>query len=166
MPVKDQDAFQLIERIQQHYHNNINNRYVKKALLYMKVPREVWERVDHFMEKSEYYKLQGYGYQELYEAIHACAVFVHHARLEVLPNIRGLSGSEGILSRGSGTGGESERILRQMAVENFGANLGVFADLVNELYVKTVDLDKQEHLGRRPVYERLPELKELGQLLV
>jgi hypothetical protein len=57
-------------------------------------------------------------------------------------------------------------ILRKMAIDNFGANLSIFADITNELYVKTVALDKEEHQGQRAVYERIDELKEVGQLLI
>ena len=53
-----------------------------------------------------------------------------------------------------------------MAINNFPANLGVFSDLINELYVKTVQQDKADHPGVRPVYERMPELKEIGRLLI
>ena len=52
-----------------------------------------------------------------------------------------------------------------MAINNFPANLGVFADLVNELYVRAVALDRAEHPKEKPVFEHLPELKELGKLL-
>jgi hypothetical protein len=56
-----------------------------------------------------------------------------------------------------------------MALKNFPVNLGILNDLVNELYVKTAALDRAavEGAGRkRPVYERIPELKNLGRYLV
>ncbi|MBA7553849.1 hypothetical protein ES705_46453 [subsurface metagenome] len=62
--------------------------------------------------------------------------------------------------------GGSDLILRKMAINNFGANLGIFADIINELYIKTVALDKEEHQGQRAVYERIDELKNVGQLLI
>jgi hypothetical protein len=37
-----------------------------------------------------------------------------------------------------------DRILRDMALSNFGANLNVLADMINKLYIKTVELDKAE----------------------
>ena len=39
-------------------------------------------------------------------------------------------------------------------------------ELVNELYLKTTSLDRAEHEKKRPVYERIPELKEIGKYLV
>jgi hypothetical protein len=52
-----------------------------------------------------------------------------------------------------------------MAINNFSANLGVLSDMVHELYVKVVESDKKDHAGQKPIFERMPELKEIGQLL-
>ena len=61
---------------------------------------------------------------------------------------------------------QEARVLRDMAAQTFPVNLGIFSDLVNELYVKTTNLDRQAHSKTRPVYERIPELKGIGKLLV
>ena len=167
MPIKEQEIFNIIDRIRDHYHNNIYNRYIRKAFILMKIPRETQDALDHFTEKTDYYKLQGYQYKELYEQIFAAATFVHHAKQEVMPKIKSIlaGGSETVLSRQSGDT-DRDRILREMAINNFSSNLGIFSDMINELYIKTANLDKEEHVGRKPVYERMPELKEIGQLLI
>ena len=166
MPVKDQDIFNQIDSLQDHYHNNIYNRYIRKAFMHMSLPRSEWDALERLTEKSDFYRIQGYPYKELYEMILAAATFVHHAREEVLPNIKNLlaGGSDTVFTRSDKSGG-SDRILRDMAINNFPANLGVFSDMVHELYVKVAALDKREHSGGKPIYERLPELKEMGQLL-
>jgi hypothetical protein len=163
--VRNEEIFKIVEKIRDHYHTNLNNRYVRKALLLMKVPRGTWDAIARLTEKIDFYKIQGYPYKELYEQIHAAATFVHHAKLEVTPRLREL------LSGGTGTvfsrekGGE-DKVLLEMAINNFPANLGVFSDLINSLYVKAVEQDKADHPDVRPVYERMPELKEIGRLLV
>jgi len=53
-----------------------------------------------------------------------------------------------------------------MAVNNFGSNLQLLADLLNELFVCLVELDKAEAKGRRPLYMSIPELKDIGRMLV
>jgi len=63
-------------------------------------------------------------------------------------------------------GENTSKVLTQMAINNFPVNLKIFSDMVNELYLKTVDLDKKLHKDQRPVYERIPELKEMGHYLV
>jgi hypothetical protein len=164
--IKNQDIAKIVEKSNQHYINNIYNRHIRKAFMTMQMSRAAWETLERFADKSDYYRVQGYQFQEIYEYVHAAATFIYHARREVLPNLKGIlsGGSETMLSR-QGTGG-SDLILRKMAIDNFGANLSIFADLINELYIKTVALDKEEHKGRRPVYERINELNELGQLLI
>jgi hypothetical protein len=53
-----------------------------------------------------------------------------------------------------------------MAVNNFSSNLQLFADLVNELYVSLTELDKAQAKGRRPLYLQMPELSDIGRMLV
>ena len=166
MAIKNPDIVKLVEKSNLHYINNIYNRHIRKAFMNMQMSRPAWETLERFADKSDYYKVQGYQFQEIYEYIHAAATFVYHAKREVLPNLRNLlfEGSETMLSRQKAGG--ADMILRKMAMDNFGANLSIFADLINELYVKTVAIDKEEHQGRRAVYERIDELKEVGQLLI
>jgi hypothetical protein len=164
--VRNQEIFKIVEKISEHYNTNLNNRYIRKALLLMKVPRGTWDAIARLTEKTDFYKIQGYPYKELYEQIHAAATFVHHAKMEVAPRLRELlaGGTETVFSR-SGKPGEY-RILLDMAINNFPNNLGVFSDLINSLYVKTVEQDKVDHPGERPIYERMAELKEIGHLLI
>jgi len=163
--VRNEEIFKIVEKICDHYHKNLNNRYVRKALLLMKVPRGTWDAIARLTEKTDFYKIQGYPYKELYEQIYAAATFVHHAKVEVTPRLRALlsEGTDTVFSRGKP---EEDRILLDMAINNFPANLGVFSDLVNELYVSAVEQDKADHPDVRPVFERMPELKELGRLLI
>ncbi len=167
MPVRDGEIFGLIERISAHYHNNLYNRFLRKALISMQIPRAAWDNIERLTAKIGNYQLQGYELHELYEQIHAAALFVYHARTEVLPHIRSLlsGGSRTLLAAQAGKP-ETDRVLRDMAINNFSANLGIFADLINELYVKTVNRDKATHPQGTPVYLTMPQLKELGQLLV
>jgi len=165
MVIRNEEIFKIIEKIRNHYHTNLNNRFIRKALLLMKVPRGTWDAIARLTEKTDLYKIQGYPYKELYEQIHAAATFVHQAKIGVAPRLRALlsDGTETVFSRQKG--GE-DKILLDMAINNFPANLGVFSDLINELYVKAVGQDKADHPNERPVFERMPELKEIGRLLI
>ncbi len=167
MSVKNQEIFRLIEEISDHYQNNINNRYIRKALLTMNIPQSQWDLIEGLTNKSDYYKSQGYQFHELYDQILAIANFIYKARKELQPNLRLLlsQGSRTILSREKG-GSNQDRVLRDMAINNFSANLQILADMLNELYVKVVKLDKEQHQGKKPVYQKIPELSKLGQLLI
>jgi hypothetical protein len=166
MSVRDEKLFKILEKLRDHYQNNLNNRYIRKALLLMKVPSGTWHALERLTEKNDFYKIQGYQYKELYEQVYAAATFVYHARTDVMPRLKGLlsGGAETVFSRPK-SAEPKDRVLLEMAINNFPANLGVFSDLVNELYVRAAELDREEHPGQKPVYEHMPELKELGKLL-
>jgi hypothetical protein len=166
MAVKDPEIYKIVEKIGDHYTTNVNNRFVRKALVTLDLPQAEWERLDGLTSKSDYYKAQGFQFDELYEMILAAAHFIFKARTNIVPNIKSMVGGR-ILSTGkSAAGSEQDKILRDMAARNFPVNLEILTDLINELYVKTTHLDKQAHEKKMPVYDRIPELKELGRYLV
>jgi len=165
---KNADIISLIDQISDHYQKNINNRYIRKALITMDLKQSSWDLIEGLTAKPDYYKSQGYQFHELYEQILAMAQFIYNARRDILPNIRSLlsGGMDTILSRKRGNSQDQNKILQDMAINNFSANLKILADLINELYIKTVKIDQQMHEGKTPVYKKIPELKRLGQLLI
>jgi hypothetical protein len=155
--IKDAEIFKIIERIGDHYQNNISNRFIRKVLVLLDLPQSEWDRLDSLTTKSEYYKNQGFQFEELYEMVIAAAHFIHQARTKMLPNLKSM------ISQG---GTDADRVLREMAAQNFPLNLGILSDQINELYMKTTSLDREAHDKKRPVYERIPELKDIGRFLV
>jgi hypothetical protein len=93
---------------------------------------------------------------EVYKQIAAAANLVEAARREFIGNLR-----NNLVTNGSG----ADRVLRDMAVNNFSANIQVFADQVSRLFLALVEIDKKEARGRRPLYARMPELRDIGQKL-
>ena len=96
MPVKDSELFKIIDKVREHYHNNISNRYIRKALMHLRVPRSVWNLLEKLTEKSDFYILNGYSFEELYDQIIAAATFVSHVKKEIIPNLRTLAAGESI----------------------------------------------------------------------
>ena len=94
---------------------------------------------------------------ELYRQVAAAARFVQVTRRELVPNMR---------MRFTKSTEGPDRVLRDMAVHNFASNLQLFADQVNELYVSLVELDKIDARGKRPTYLTIPELQDIGRMLV
>ncbi len=167
MPIKDPDIFKIVEQISEHYQKNISNRFVRKALMVLDLQPSEWERLEGLTEGLEYHRAQGYQFDEIYEMIVSAAHFLYEARNKILPNLRSMTSTGGdTLSGRKLPSGDQERVLRDMALQNFPVNLGILNDLVNEMYVKTTALDKEAAGKRRPVYERIAELKELGRYLV
>jgi hypothetical protein len=124
--------------------------------LQLPLEKQAWDLIEIMTEKIEQYRYQGFQLDELYRQIVAASRFVSLARRDLVPTLR---------NRLPATSGP-DRVLRDMAVNNFGSNLQVFADLVNELYVNLVELDKLDAKGRRPLYMSVPELQDIGRLLV
>jgi len=167
MVVKEIEVFQIIDRISNHYKNNINNRFLRKALLNVTLDKASWESIEKITNISDNMKPQGLRLEELYDSILALANFVFRVRQDILPNIRVLAsdGGNSIFSGSPGVG-NADKILKNMAIGNFPVNLKLLADMINELYVKAVELDKRGHPGTSPEYASNPELKTLGVLLV
>ncbi len=164
MPFHDSQVFELIDRISDHYTQNINNRFLRTSFIKLIISREDWERIDELIGQSQYEKTQGYRFWELYQRILALAAFTYKARNELAPNIRSLLGS-GTGFPGRSTGNNDD-IFREMAISNFGANLDVLSDMLHELYIRTIAVDKDSHKLKSPVYTRMPELKNMGNFLV
>ncbi len=159
---KDEQVLTLVDSIGQHYRTNLGNRYVRNAFSILPLDAKDWNLIESVTEKSDYYRYQGYHLDELYERIYALALFIHHARTDLAPKLRAILSN---YSSGPGPLG-NDRVLRDMAVNNFAANLGILADLVNELYERTVELDDASSRGRTPVYATMRQLEDVGRYLV
>jgi hypothetical protein len=157
MQIKDAQAIRLVERIGEHYRTNISNRFIRPALLQLAINRQTWDQIEILCEKPEQYLYQGFDLVELYRQVAAAAKFISLTRRELAPNLRIRLSKMGV------TG--SDRILRDMAINNFSPNLTVFAELVGELYTLLTELDKADARGRKPVFRQMGELENIDQLL-
>ena len=156
--IKDAQVMRLIERIGEHYKTNISNRYIRPALLQLQLDKTTWDQIESLTEKFEQYRYEGFHLDELYRQIAATARFVVATRREVAPSLRYR------LSDGGSSG--PDRVLRDMAVNTFSANLELFAKLVYELYNRVKDLDRANAKDKRPFFEQAPEFGDLDDLLL
>ena len=155
--IKDAHVIRLIEQIGEHYRTNISNRFLRPLLLQLQIDKNTWDQIELLTEKIEIFRYQGFHIDDLYRQIAACARFVEVARNNLIPSLKGKIGA---------MPNSSDKILRDMAASNFGSNLQVFADLVNEVYVSLVDLDKKNSGNEPPIYTQVRELHSVGRLLV
>ena len=155
--IKDGNIVNLIEKIGEHYRNNIANRFLRPILLQLPVDKTTWDLIEILTEKMELFRYQGFHIDELYRQIAAGARFVEVARNK--------SSIKNKMNSMPSNGG-SDKILRDMAVNNFTSNLQVFADLLNELYVNLVQIDKKNSGKQPPVYTQIHELYNIGRLIV
>jgi len=156
--IKDAHVIRLIEQIGEHYRTNISNRFLRPMLLQLQLDKETWDQIELLTEKLEIFRYQGYHFDELYRQIYSCARFVEAARNGIIPNLR---------TRMNSVPNAHEKILRDMAASNFGSNLQVFSDMLNELYIFLVTLDRNSVTKNQPaVYTTIPEMSNVGRLLV
>jgi hypothetical protein len=116
-----------------------------------------WDQIEILTEKMEQYRYQGFHFDELYHQIAAAARLVDVARHETIASLRNRLGND--------TAGP-DRILRDMAINNFASNLQVFADILNELFINLVKMDETSARGKSPIYMQMPELNDIGRQLV
>jgi hypothetical protein len=155
MQIQDAAVSRLIERIGEHYRNNITNRFVRPALLQLSFDNQSWDLMEDLTDKESGPTIH---LEEVYRQIVAAARFVSLVRRD-LPDLRNR------VSRADPSA--PDKVLREMAVKNFGANLQVFADLINELFLKLVEIDKSNTTGgTATLYSRIPELANVVRLLV
>jgi hypothetical protein len=155
MQVQDASITRIIERIGEHYRTNISNRFIRPALLQLPFDNQSWDLIE---DLTDHGGVQGIHLDELYRQIVAAAHFVAIVRRELIPGLRNRIGR--------GDSSNQDKVLRDMAVNNFASNLQVFADLVNELFIKLVEADKIDSKGHVPLYARMPDLANIGRLLV
>jgi len=146
----------LIEQIGEHYRTNISNRFLRPVLLQLQIDKNTWDLIEVLTEKMELYRYQGFHLDELYRQLAACARFIEVARNRTT-----------IKSKLTSLPSGPDKILREMAVSNFASNLKVFSDLLNELFLGLVEMDKKEAgEAKQAVYSTMPELYNIGRLLV
>jgi len=155
--IKDARVISLIEQIGEHYRSNISNRFLRPILLQLNIDKTTWDHIETLTEKMEMYLYQGFHLDELYRQIAACARFVEVARNNMVPTLRNKVGA---------MPNSNDKILRDMAASNFKANLQLFADQLNQLYIFLVEIDRAQANKRPAVYTQIQELYNVGRLLV
>lgn len=157
MQIKSGDIYATIEAIGHHFKNNISNRFTRAALSLLVLDNATWNQIEEFTEKGDNYRYQGYHLDELYGFILAMSRFVAAARKQ---------GTQALKFGGVDRLTAQDKVLRDMVVNNYASNLNILADLINKLYIKIVEIDKEQAAGKKPVYARFPELNELGRYLI
>ena len=158
MIIRDPAIPEIVLKIADHYNTNIATRFLRPYLAGILADSDLSRRISDITDHPEAYTSQGIHIDELYLQIQALARFVYLVRTDILPNIRHMAGPS--------TPGDSNKVFRDMAISNFASNMLVFADYVNELYVQTVQYDKEMSGNHRPVYMSIPGLEEVGRYLV
>ncbi|OQY35651.1 MAG: hypothetical protein B6241_00220 [Spirochaetaceae bacterium 4572_59] len=157
MPIFDYEVFDKLDELKKQYESNMSNSFIRSALISLDLPYEIRSGIEGITDKLDYYKQQGYRFEEIYNGIYGMALFIYRARMEIVPYLKNSPSLSAVSA--------SEKILASMAADNLKANLNILADRLNELYLCVVRIDVDSHKVKQPVYKRIPQLDKLGQFL-
>jgi hypothetical protein len=158
--ITDESVVRLIKQLVDHYRTNISNRFIRPVLLQIQFDDVLWNQIESLTERFDQLGYQGYDIEELYRQIAALTTFVDAVRREVAPTLR--------YRIGNNYSDKTDKVLRDMAINNFSANLQVFAGFIYELYTKLVELDTAAVKGKRkqPIYKQHTELDDIKEKLL
>ena len=155
--VKDGHIIGLIEQISGHYQSNISNRFLRPVLLQLHLDKSTWDQIELLTERMEIYRYQGFHLDDLYRQIIACSKFIEAARNWAGSSLKNRMGSIPT---------SQDKILIEMAANNFNSNLQLFADLIYELFVNLVEVDKKSSKFNPTIYSQMPDLQYVGKRLI
>ena len=156
--ITDDSIVRIIKQLADHYKTNISNRFIRPVLLQLPFDEILWEQIESITERYDQLDYQGYHFDDLYRQIAALAKFVDAVRREIAPSLR--------YRIGNNFADKTDKVLRDMTINNFSANLQIFAGLVYELYNKLVELDTEASKGKHPLYKQYAELEDIEEKLL
>lgn len=157
MMVKDAEIIELILKIADQFNNNISTRFLRPYIISIFADDELSRRISELTETPESVISQGVHLDELYRQIHSMARFVFLARTDVLPNLRNLGPPS--------NSKDTNKVYRDMALNNFGANLRLLGENLMLLLRITKTRDEQLSGKAKPVYRDFPALGEVDRYL-
>jgi hypothetical protein len=156
MLVKNPVLLQMLEGIGEYYQDNIAAKYLRPAIYQLNLPKATWSLIEHFTGTAEYSD-SVIHLEDLYRQIVAVGSFVSLARKELVLEKRIQTFHYSIPPQ--------DRLLHEMSLKNFDANLNKFAALVHDFYHKLIEMDTNAAKNRNPVYTQIPETESVEQLL-
>jgi hypothetical protein len=156
--ITDDSVVRVIKQLADHYKTNISNRFIRPVLLQLPFDEILWSQIESITERHEQLDYQGYHFDDLYRQIAALTKLVDAVRREIAPTLR--------YRIGNNYADKMDRVLRDMTINNFSANLQIFANIIYELYSKLVELDTEASKGKRPVYKQYAELEDIKEKLL
>jgi len=156
--ITDDSVVRIIKQLGDHYINNISNRFIRPVLLQLPFDEIFWNQIESITERYGQSDFQGYHFEDLYRQIAALAKFVEAVRREIAPTLRYRISSNYV--------NKMDKVLRDMTINNFSANLQVFAGIIYELYNRLIELDTEASKNTPPLYKQYAELEDVKEKLL
>ncbi len=159
MVTRNSDILTLVDRLSEHYRQNVASQYLRPAFFRLEVSRQDWDHIEAVAEKSALYRQQGWHLDELYSCILSLSRFIQKARRQILPDARSVA--LGNLRETA----PDKKIKAEMAAANFGSNLGLMASMILELFQRCKDEEASVAPGVVPAWKKDPGMSQLNELL-
>lgn len=159
MQIQSQELFQKLERLAEHYNNNVASPFVKAEFPTLTLSSQDWDEIELITVRQELFKHQGYHIDELYTKLLAIARLVKAARTQIGAGLK-----RRIAVRFAGRSA-SEKVMAEMSAANFLPNVKVLADQVLDLFLYAKKIDAEQHQGKAHVLATMPEVREIEALL-
>lgn len=138
MRIPDGGVRGILEEIQDHYSKYLYHQLLRRIFDGLDVSRSSWQRINEVVDGDLALLSDGTTASppDLYETVSAFAEFTRACRLQICGRIRELVGA----SIGWGT---EERMLRDITIGSFDANLAKLNGLIRTLYMTVEQLDRE-----------------------
>jgi|GEM_PF-5562255 len=154
MRIPDGGVRGILEEIQDHFAKYLYHQLLRRIFDGLDVSRTSWQRIHEIVDGDLALLSDGTTASppDLYETVGAFAEFTRACRIQICGRIRELVGA----SLGWGT---EERMLRDITISSFDANLAKLNGLVRGLYMTVEQLDREEN-GDNAAIKQFRDLPE------
>ncbi len=161
MAVQDSVVMDLLKGLAAQYNENVNSRFLRQKISNLPVDGKALSLINSLADHPEDYSYRGMMLEELYDYIYAFAVFISGCEEHLVPHLKEYLKNSGEILRRSGSTNPHEKIIMEMAINNFPHNLEVLKDITVKLYRRVLQLDVDSHRVKPTVITRRPEVRSL-----
>jgi len=159
MQIQNPELFQKLERLADHYNDNVASPYVKAEFPTLTLSTRDWDEIELITVRQELFKHQGYHLDELYLKLLALARLIRAARTQIG------AGLKRRIAMRFASRTPSEKVMAEMSAANFLPNIKILADLVLDLYNYAKKLDAAQNDGKTRSLAAVPEARDIDNLL-
>lgn len=154
MRIPDGGIRGILEEIQDHFSKYLYHQLLRRIFDGLDVSKASWQRIHEIVDGDLALLSDGTSAspQDLYETVGAFIEFTRACRIQICGRIRELVGASIGWER-------QERMLRDITISSFDANLAKLNGLVRGLYLTVEQLDREENRDKAAIlrFQELPE---------
>jgi len=159
MQIRNPELFQKLEKMANHYKNNVASTHLKADLATLTLSRRDWDEIELITARLDLFRYQGFHLDELYLKLLSMARFVKQARGQLGSSLKAM-----VSHRNAGRS-SSEKLMADMVAANFPSNVNLLAEMILELFNVARKEDADANQGKLKDLASVPEANEIEALL-